>query len=522
MNNNIQYVSTVTTDKIKSQKLKCNVRKNKNLFLKNDCTWDELKELITHGCTIARVGTRSTYIALDIDDSDITHAEMLKWWNNYNDKDNVIVTASASGKEYKHHVYFNVPEYDVNEIKEITLKCFKILAIAFAGKKILLDKRAWSYWQCMYNTGIGDHTFVLKGSIQLNDWTKKFTEPVPYIEHEEELFEDETDYDTEYEEYINSDKNYNAIIPNKAEWYMNLLDKYGLSKAYYSVLPFELLSKTYVRKGNRHSSMLKAVDCVIKNYFVNYFFGYDYTIEDIQYTIKHHIETNFENGTVYYEDDKKSIQNAIFTIYEKYCTAIGDVNNTDLSQAITNLINGLGEGHHRFSIKSFAKKFVQLHNFDNIDDACIEIVSEWYGPIKIEEKSGEIDDEFNKDMTIVRHEIKTFFENKKEMTVTKDLDETKRVYELTKDIQLFDDMPVQNMSFEEFCNKSTAGNVIKFENKTVTVERKEHKQHKQHSNKGKCLEGYTIVDNTVTIPRDKVTSSIRKYCSKNNIKIVRS
>lgn len=51
---------------------------------------------------------------------------------------------------------------------------------------------------------------------------------------------------------------------------------------------------------------------------------------------------------------------------------------------------------------------------------------------------------------------------------------------------------------------------------------KKHKEHKEHSNKGKCLDGYTIEDNTVTIPKSiKVSSSIRKYCSKNNIKIIR-
>ena len=43
---------------------------------------------------------------------------------------------------------------------------------------------------------------------------------------------------------------------------------------------------------------------------------------------------------------------------------------------------------------------------------------------------------------------------------------------------------------------------------------------KQRS-KGKCLEGYTVVDNTVEIPKDKVTSAIKNYCSRNSIKIIR-
>lgn len=51
------------------------------------------------------------------------------------------------------------------------------------------------------------------------------------------------------------------------------------------------------------------------------------------------------------------------------------------------------------------------------------------------------------------------------------------------------------------------------------------KAHKPHKNKGSCLEGYTISETNgqqiVTIPKDKVTSAIKVYCSKNKIKIVR-
>lgn len=39
--------------------------------------------------------------------------------------------------------------------------------------------------------------------------------------------------------------------------------------------------------------------------------------------------------------------------------------------------------------------------------------------------------------------------------------------------------------------------------------------------KGKCLEGYEVIDNTVTIPKDKVTNAIKRYCSVHKIKINR-
>ena len=42
-----------------------------------------------------------------------------------------------------------------------------------------------------------------------------------------------------------------------------------------------------------------------------------------------------------------------------------------------------------------------------------------------------------------------------------------------------------------------------------------------YKNKGKCLENYIIKNNTVEIPKNEVTSAIKKYCSINKITIIR-
>lgn len=39
--------------------------------------------------------------------------------------------------------------------------------------------------------------------------------------------------------------------------------------------------------------------------------------------------------------------------------------------------------------------------------------------------------------------------------------------------------------------------------------------------KGKCLEGYTVVNGSVEIPKNMVTAAIKNYCSRNGIKIIR-
>lgn len=44
--------------------------------------------------------------------------------------------------------------------------------------------------------------------------------------------------------------------------------------------------------------------------------------------------------------------------------------------------------------------------------------------------------------------------------------------------------------------------------------------HKSHSNKGKCLANFEVIENTVSIPKEQITNAIRKYCSKNKIKLI--
>lgn len=487
---NIQYVSSVTNDKDIALKLKRKVRKNKNLYLKNNCTWDELKSLILNGCTIARVGTKSEYIALDIDGSEVTHDEMKKWAESYGQE--VLWTKSISGNQYKHHVYFHVDEFDVSEVEEVTNKCSTILKNAFAGKSISIDKHAWSYWQCMYNVGAKNTTFVLDGSIQLNDWCCKFKEPAPYISVvEEESEEPEEDENSDIDSYLAGNITA-ASIPNDAKWYKMLLKKNNISMEAYKTMPWEALSMVYVKKGLRHTAMYKVVECVVKNVIVNRFFNVNYTYEDALYTIKRHIAYHFEDGNEYFESDKTSIENAIKNKYSEYMKKYNESTAEYDSDALT---EALGEGKHRYSIKSFAKKYIGGKSFTNIDDTCIEIVDEWYGYPEDYDTN-----EYNKVLTIVRNIVKPYFEHKKNIKIEKDLNEARRVFELTKNVQLFDDIPCSDMSFEEFCSKSTAGDTIIVENVNVTVARKEHKQHKCKYN----CEGMNKED-------------FDKYCKENNI-----
>lgn len=71
------------------------------------------------------------------------------------------------------------------------------------------------------------------------------------------------------------------------------------------------------------------------------------------------------------------------------------------------------------------------------------------------------------------------------------------------------DLMIDYYKFISFA-KSINYNVV-FECKSV----------KERKDKGKCLEGYEVIDNTLTIPRIEVTNAIKLYCSRHSIKIIR-
>lgn len=515
---NIQYVSAVTADKNRALLLKCQVRKNKFLFLKKDCSWDELKTLIQKGCTIARVGTKSEYIALDFDDTEVTHAEMKSWAENYGP--DVLWTKSISGKEFKHHLYFKVDEYDASEIKEKTSACFKMVANAFPGKKLILDKNAWSYWQCMYNVGKEDCCFVLDGSIQLNDWCCKMQVPVPYIDSDvDEDAVDEEEYDDALESYLlNGAKA--MIIPNSAKWYLESLIASGGKPSLYKSLPFETLSNCYVKKGNRHASSYKVVNVLVKNFIIinTLLIKNAFSMDDVMYTIEKHMQYHFEDGEKYFAEDKASIENAVKTIFNDF---IHSINESGAATDYEALIDVFGKGNHRLGIDSFAKKFMEHHERKSIERSIIDIMETFYTYEELEDA-----DAYDAIYSKIKNAIKPYFEKANTLTISKDLNEAKRIYEMTKDVKLFDGIAIEPMSFEEFSSKGTAGDDITFRKEDVTISRKartdknkQHKQHKQHSNKGKCIKDFSIDGDTVFVPKDRISSSIRKYCSIHKIKI---
>ena len=510
--NSVQYVSMVTDNGEKARRLKCSVDKNHFLYLKENCTWDELKTLISRGCTVGRVGTRSEFIAIDIDDSEITHEAMRLWAAGYNSAhgDCVLATPSRSGLWYKHHVYFKVPEYQMEDHFKVFTQCFHEITKHFGGMRVRFDSNAAKYYQCMFQTGEPGQ-LVLDGSVQLARWCKKDDAgPVPYVDTtrcvgtEDEWHFDDGDEAPSEEGPCDG----RAILPNDRDFYLRQALIFGIPPRELSELPFELLRASHVRRGSRHQAIMRLADTAVRNAALLGFLGLAYTDGDVQRTLEQHIAQHFEDGAKYLIEDASSIKNAITSQHKKYAEKFA---KTDRSYVA--LKGVLGKGSHRYGIKTFASGYIKdLGIGENLEDTCIAIVDAYNG----------CPDEYaaadhHKELAEVRRAIKPLFEKKKTIHIEKDLDEARRVYELTKDIQLFDDMPpLPPMSFEEFCKRSTAGDKLVVSHYNEPIGRKEHKP---HNNKGYCG-GYEVVDGVLAVPKDKVTPYIRSYCSRNGIKLV--
>ena len=518
--NSVQYVSMVTNDGEKAKRLKCRVKTNHYLYLKENCSWEELKELVLRGCTIGRVGTSSEFIAIDIDDSEITHEAMTRWAAGYNSAhgDCVLATPSRSGIWYKHHVYFKVPEYQVADHFKVFTECFHKITEHFGGSRVRYDPGAARYYQCMFQTG-DPGQFVLPGSVQLAWWCKKDDAgPVLYVAtvglsgcDDDEWHLDDDDDGVDAPTYPVDGC---FILPNNAEFYFNLARLAGLPPKELPELPFELAQASYVRKGERHFAMMKLVDVFTRNAALIQFFEMGCAEDDVRHTLERHIRQHFEDGGQFLREDAASIDNAIARTWSKYADAFAET-----TRSYEDLKIVLGKGSHRYSIKTFATEYMERHpEATDIDEACIVIVDAYNGNPEDYDTA-----EFHAMLSEVREAIKPLFVKRKSFRIEKDLDEARRVYELTKNIQLFDDQPpLPPMSFEEFCANSTAGDRYVVEERLVRVDRKEHKTHKPHkphSNKGRCGD-YKVVDGVLAVPKDKITPYIRSYCSRNSIKLV--
>lgn len=183
--NTIQYISFTHTSKemAKENKKKCNGLHS--VYLK-DMTFEEICNLMENGNTIGRVGTKTSFVMIDVD---CTSINISKVFDTYKDDKDVFVCYSASNNPLKYHILVNLNKIiDINEYKECLENEFNKIREKLCYERfdyMVLDENASNFYQCFFGQSI-EHEYenILEDSKKLYCWTKKDNDPKFMIEKE--------------------------------------------------------------------------------------------------------------------------------------------------------------------------------------------------------------------------------------------------------------------------------------------------------------------------------------------------
>lgn len=190
----LQYIANLASEKDVAREFKRDkVIGHRTWYCRCDETWENVVYLTTHGYTIARVGTTTSFIFLDIDEGDITHEELEKALASWPD---TLVLRGTSGLWYKHHVIIRTDPITIRPADEgpcevvqapfveAVRNAFAKVKALFPGRKLKLDPHSERYWQCLYSYCEVDNPdpqeCPIPGSQRLKGWVAKYTEGEEY------------------------------------------------------------------------------------------------------------------------------------------------------------------------------------------------------------------------------------------------------------------------------------------------------------------------------------------------------
>lgn len=426
--NLVQYISTshVSKDMAKEHKRLCN--KVHNIYLK-DMTFDEVSDLLEAGCTIGRVGNKTSFVAIDIDKTSVNINTVLE---RYKDNKDISVSFSASNNPLKYHILVNLNrEITREEYKDVLYKEFDKIKTELCAKCdfMELDKNAESFYQCFYGNSVdSEYEYVLENSRHLFKWTKKDEEPYFYKE-EHQVVEHPSLNSADYCKKhglltVKETRRYDIFLPSMTK---------GRLKP--------------IAEGYRFNwARMTGTKLLMRILYLNNEFNENWSKFDFIDTFEWIIRTNVVKPTEFEDDLKKLtlwLDNkwdiAATKSYEEQkkllepyfdCSKRQYKSRNYNATVMTELIN-----EHMFD-----ENTILFVDKDELKEICERLILNYYGFINY----------------------------------------------------------VKACHFE-----------LKFECET------------QRSNKGKCLEGYEVINNSVSIPKDQVTNAIRKYCSLHKIKIQR-
>jgi hypothetical protein len=180
----IQYISTTHISKEEAKKHKREVNTFHNVYYK-DASFEEIAELLDAGCTIARVGNTTEFIAIDVDKTSININTV---YEHYKDNPDYAISYSASNNPLKWHMLINLHRtISREEYKEEVHKLFEKISNELRTKFdfIELDTNADKFDQCFFGQSVDNRVeYILPNSVRMYKWCKQGEEIVRYVAKE--------------------------------------------------------------------------------------------------------------------------------------------------------------------------------------------------------------------------------------------------------------------------------------------------------------------------------------------------
>lgn len=329
----LQYINNRATYKgdVFAFKKKTGPAKTQFYCIENE-TWEDIVYLSSHGYTIGRASTNTSFIFFDIDNGNAYKEDLenaIIGWRP------AVVLPSTSRDIHKHHVLVQIPEISISkedpgilegarareaqkEFRAAVRSIFHELECRLApGKWIVLDDHSEYYWQCLYASSDYDDfepdAPAECGGNRLYNWIHKYRKP-HYIGAEDAG----PQFIPSCPRQLNRMYGKHAREGLRLDWdscaYGNKGGEFGM---HIRVIP----------KGKRGKSLDRL--CMSKAYYAHYCnthyggdkFGRLFTVEAVIATVLQTIKFQFEEGRDYLDEKGPEISHKCTYFYDEISRA---------------------------------------------------------------------------------------------------------------------------------------------------------------------------------------------------------
>lgn len=308
---------------------------------------------------------------------------------------------------------------------------------------------------------------------------------------------EEVNMNIDYYTNMNDTSKFFAFIPNTIAQVKTMLNINASQD-----IPYVLVYVKNVKPEYATSKMHQIADIVTKNSFYLRANGLNYTRNDTVNTVKTYCRNFFDNGIDYVANNAHDIEKEVDRINTDCWSRYDSMKNMNIDEEelIKFAIDRMNITQNKPIMKA-VKHYIQEHiNLDYSDEHVLYQVISDIASTVVNQDTASFDEVFS-----IEKKVYKMMKNMAEKPIA-NLD----VFETTTSDRKI------NKSLADFIDKVNIDSLSGQDLWTVYS-----KWYATRTDKGKCIANYTKKDGLVYIPREEVNNAIKRYCSKNHIKIIR-